>query len=344
MLSLGSMYTASLVFKFRNQHNVDLENLELTTTKWKTEQLSISSTHNAQKTTGDWYKIKMWNFINNGMNADFDIVLEELTYTEHPDTSEQVLMIQEIDFEPIEMHEEIERFRSFWISKDDEYLGKKLPTGFQDCIEMADNHLDDTNQRELYLRFCEGFLGNNGRLWFSLCKSTGFPTNQNKYITRFSEVKKLHDTSSFCFKCKLESPMFSPEYTYACYLVFKLEDNHILHDEIRLFKLACKTDEISQGTLCVHFNLSSMNIPTIEPKNEYGLDDSSNKPRSEGLRMPKYHMEHLVDSKMEERKDGWMEIITLLNEKPTLWIPKGLKHETINASQGQLSSHRVKPI
>ena len=81
--------------------------------KWKTEELSVYSTHNAELTQDNWYKIRMWNFFNHGPNADFDIVIEELSYYDDPIVSD--LSIQGIEFQPIEMASFI-LFRFFIVS------------------------------------------------------------------------------------------------------------------------------------------------------------------------------------------------------------------------------------
>lgn len=48
MLSLGTMYGASLVFKYRSKPNEDLEPLKLMMIKWKMDELSICSIHYAE--------------------------------------------------------------------------------------------------------------------------------------------------------------------------------------------------------------------------------------------------------------------------------------------------------
>nr|GEZ23234.1 protein kinase-like domain, phloem protein 2-like protein [Tanacetum cinerariifolium] len=316
MLSLDTMYAASLVFKYREQPNKDLERLKLITIKWKIEELRVCSTHASELIANNWYKIKMWHFINDGPHADFDIVIEELSYCEDPMESE--LLIQGIEFHPIEMmqHEKNEEDHD----DDDEYWENKLPNNYQRLIQSSDKPLHYTNKKDLYLRLCEGFLGDNGQLWFSLCKSIGgicstLPATSilhNDYNykrlesmslpeSRFGEVKKLQEAVWYTFECRLQSHMFSPQCIYACYLVFKFEDDHIQPDDTCCFKAWYNLDDVLGDTFFAHLNLSSINIPTIKPKNDYRSHDLSN--------IPKHNIERLVDSMMEERGDGWMEVM-----------------------------------
>nr|XP_043637613.1 uncharacterized protein LOC122608582 isoform X2 [Erigeron canadensis] len=180
MLSLGTMYAACLVFKYRGKSRIYQVQSEIMTIKWKMDELSVHSTHCAEKISDNWYKIEMWNFINHGPNADFDIVLEKLSYLRDPMKTD--LLIQGIEFQPIEMDEDTEEFRSLPmtyeedidtdIDANDIYWEKKLPDDHQHFIQMSDKPLDYTTKKELYLRFCEGFLCANGRLLLSFCKST----------------------------------------------------------------------------------------------------------------------------------------------------------------------------
>lgn len=107
----------------------------------------------------------------------------------------------------------------------------------------------------------------------------------------------------------LQSVMFSPQYTYACYLLFKFRDNHSVPHNTRLFRTECKL-----GIMISYWSTYPMNIPTIKPKNDYGLHDSSNIMKAEGLAMKKDRTEHLGYTRIEERKDGWMEVMLF---KPT---------------------------
>lgn len=101
MLSFGTMYAANLVFKYQNQPNEHLESLKLIAIKWKMEELNVYSIHTAEPTLDNRYKIRMWHFINHGTNAEFDFVLEKLSYVE--DVVDSNLLIQGIEFQPVEM-------------------------------------------------------------------------------------------------------------------------------------------------------------------------------------------------------------------------------------------------
>nr|XP_043636232.1 uncharacterized protein LOC122607342 isoform X2 [Erigeron canadensis] len=325
VLSLGTMYAASLIFKYREQSIRDLERLKLITIRWKMGELTVCSTHTAELVVNNWYKIKMWYFINHGPSAEFDFVIKELSYFEDPMESE--LLIQGIEFYPIEMQEETEKFTSLSVSHEDEYWGEKLPNDYQNYIQRSDKPLHYTNKKELYACFCDGFLGDNGQLWFSLCKSTGgicsmipatstLPDNCNYKrldtislsTSRFGKVKKLQEAYWYSFECKLQARMFSPQYKYACYLVFKFEDNHSEPDDTCFFKAWYNLDDTFGDTFYAHFKLSSMNIPTIESKNSYGSDDLSKISTTERW-ISKCDTEFVADSRMKERGDGWMEVM-----------------------------------
>jgi hypothetical protein len=104
--------------------------------------------------------------------------------------------------------------------------------------------------------------------------------------------------------------MFSTQYTYACYLLFKFRDNPSVPDwsmYTLLFGTECWLDRISICTMQSYWSMYPLNIPTIKPKNDYGLHDSSNILKAEGLAMKKVRTEHLGYTRIEERKDGWME-------------------------------------
>lgn len=99
------MYAANLVFKITDdQPNKTLRHVEPVMIKWKMEELSVCSLHHAELTPDNWYKITMWHFINDGLNADFDIVLEQLAYPEdYFAINPNSFMIQGIEFQPTEM-------------------------------------------------------------------------------------------------------------------------------------------------------------------------------------------------------------------------------------------------
>ncbi|GKF14650.1 hypothetical protein Tco_0056112, partial [Tanacetum coccineum] len=145
---------------------------------------------------------------------------------------------------------------------DDEYWKKKLPHNYQYLINMSDIPLYYITKKELYILFCRGFLANNGQLRFSTCKSTrgicsmlpathvlSEDPNYNQLETlslpesRFKEGKKLGTDGLYEFTCRLESFMLSPDhYNYACYLVFKLEDGHVLSNDGPIFEARYNLD------------------------------------------------------------------------------------------------------
>ncbi|GJT60090.1 hypothetical protein Tco_1003623 [Tanacetum coccineum] len=88
------------------------------------------------------------HFFNHEQNADFDIVIKELSYFEDPIKSE--LLIQGMEFQPIEVHEEIEKFNKISILDEEEYWEANLPNDYQRYLQMSDKPLQYTHKKELY--------------------------------------------------------------------------------------------------------------------------------------------------------------------------------------------------
>ncbi|GKB37612.1 serine-threonine/tyrosine-protein kinase catalytic domain-containing protein, partial [Tanacetum coccineum] len=312
MLSVGTMYAASLMFKYRWKRDENLIPKKLITIKWTMEELSVYSIHYAELISENWYKIRMWHFMNHGLIANFDIVLEELSYFRKTDKSD--LLIKGIEFEPHEKNEEdIDDVDDD--DDDDEYWEKRLPDEYQRYIEMSDKPFDYTTKKELYLSLCQGFLGCNGQMWFSLCKSTSgicsiLPATHisSQYHlktlslseSRFKEVVRLETHKNYSFSCRLGSFMFSPHYTYACYLVFKYEENQVVSHDACFYTAKCNLGDnnMTQGTV----STSVSNIPTLAQKKDSGSPDSS-----KSIQMPNKDMD-LEHSFVDKRNDGWMEV------------------------------------
>ncbi|GKA28922.1 serine-threonine/tyrosine-protein kinase catalytic domain-containing protein, partial [Tanacetum coccineum] len=120
--------------------------------------------------------------------------------------------------------------------------------------------------------------------------------------SRFKRVIKLGSSIYYRFTCRLETYMFSPEhYNYACYLVFKLEDGHVLSNDVSIF----------------------------DPEEESG----SSKSIDGGPRMSKHYVDPAT-SWVEKRDDGWWEarltrplwknhLETLTELRVDLWKIKG---------------------
>lgn len=115
---------------------------------------------------------------------------------------------------------------------------------------------------------------------------------------------------TYAFKCKLESDMFSPRNFYACYLVFKFFDSHKSLDDRLFFRVSYNLDIEPVGYKIAHLNLPEpINIPLIKPKNYNTSSESSNIPKTKFPRMPKTCTDDSMHSWMQQRDDGWMEVI-----------------------------------
>nr|GFA15100.1 hypothetical protein [Tanacetum cinerariifolium] len=206
MLSVGTMYEANLVFRFHEQPIADLIRLQLMTIKWRTQEMSVCSTHVAELTL-------------------------------KPSVSSLGLLIQGIEFQPTDMNEGIEGFECLTITdeedkdNDDAYWEKKLPNDYHRCIDMLRKPLHYTTKKDLCLLFCHGFLGDNGQLSFSLCKTTGKICSMLRAIdivhhvddyngllhslslpeSRFGKVTQLQDAEWFRLEYRLRSHVFSPD-------------------------------------------------------------------------------------------------------------------------------------
>ncbi|GJW19535.1 serine-threonine/tyrosine-protein kinase catalytic domain-containing protein [Tanacetum coccineum] len=211
---------------------------------------------------------------------------------------------------------------------DDEYWEKKLPDDYQRHIEMSDKPLDYTTKKELYLLFCHGFLAanDNGQLWISVCKLTrgicsflpathvlSKDSSKNKLETlslsesRFKDVRKLENYYNYYLSCGRWSLMLSPDCSYACYLVFKLEDDHVLSKDRPIFRTYYKLGVNEyRVTVTANLDLSSViTIPTLKPKKETGSSKSIQK--DVGISKCYIPLDYLTKSWVEKRNDGWLE-------------------------------------
>ncbi|KAD3640364.1 hypothetical protein E3N88_29587 [Mikania micrantha] len=119
--------------------------------------------------------------------------------------------------------------------------------------------------------------------------------------SRFHEVKILGYASSYSFTCTLQLQMFSPQKMYACYLVFKFEHNKQPDDTSLL------TAEYGLGRRLLGQVLAHMNVFS-ESENKPKADHEE--PRTKRLETTTYDgLEYDFESWMEERKDGWMEVM-----------------------------------
>ncbi|KAI3800014.1 hypothetical protein L1987_35320 [Smallanthus sonchifolius] len=203
-------------------------------------------------------------------------------------------------------HEEMERLKSLSISceddiTDDEYWKTKLPNRYQRYIQRSDKPLHYTNKKQLYLFVRVSFVitANCG---FRYTLSLSLSLSLSLYESRFHEVKILGYASSYSFTCALQLQMFSPQNMYACYLVFKIEHNKQPHDN-RLFAAEYGLGRRLLGTVLVHMNVFSRNKATIKPTSEH------QEPGTKGLEMKHDGLGYDIESWIEERNDGWMEVM-----------------------------------
>ncbi|GKC85270.1 serine-threonine/tyrosine-protein kinase catalytic domain-containing protein, partial [Tanacetum coccineum] len=109
----------------------------------------------------------------------------------------------------------------------------------------------------------------------------------------FKEVKGLGSEWDYFFTCRVESFMFSPDqYNYACYLVFKFKDDHVLSNDGPIFEAK------------YYFDGEYFSTKTLKkPKDETGSSKNIN--GGPGMSKP-YYMDP-SRSWVEKRDDGWLE-------------------------------------
>nr|GEX76214.1 probable serine/threonine-protein kinase PBL12 [Tanacetum cinerariifolium] len=215
------------------------------------------------------------------------------------------------------------------ISNEDLDFEKIMPSDYQDIIHRSDKHMEYTTEKELYFLLCDGILIDNGRKWFSLCKSNGrkcymLPAVEvfrndthfkdfdrlSRTESRFKEVIQLQAECSYSFECELEPGLLSHGNVYACYLVFKIAEAHIWHNDRRMVRAYCRLDNKECGMMFSHLNSREpINIPMIVPKNYNRSHNSSNMRISEDPIMQKDFMDDSAHKWMEQRNDGWKEVI-----------------------------------
>ncbi|GKD80468.1 serine-threonine/tyrosine-protein kinase catalytic domain-containing protein [Tanacetum coccineum] len=101
--------------------------------------------------------------------------------------------------------------------------------------------------------------------------------------------------------------MLSPDCSYACYLVFKLEDDHVLSKDRPIFRTYYKLG-VNEYRITVTANLdlsSVITIPTLKPKKETGSSKSIQK--DVGISKCYIPLDYLTKSWVEKRNDGWLE-------------------------------------
>lgn len=254
-------------------------------------------------------------------------MLDKISYfKEEQDISN--ILIHQIEFEPVHMTKRpigIQGLESVLTSDEDIKWENKVPRDYQSITQRSCMHLKNTSKKELYFLLCDGILTDDGRKWFSLCKSTGGKCHMLPAIeilrsddrsdrlslseSRFKEVIQLQ-YGTYAFVCKLESNMFSSGNSYTCYLVFKFADTHERVDDRGFFRVSYNLDMEPGSYKIAHLNRPEpINIPIIKPNNYNTSHESSYIPRTKFPRMPKNCTDDSVHHWMDHRNDGWMEVI-----------------------------------
>ncbi|XP_010935987.1 F-box protein At2g02240 [Elaeis guineensis] len=134
-------------------------------------------------------------------------------------------------------------FRSAAVS--DTVWERFLPPDYRSILERAVRPVEYSSKKELFFRLCEPILIDDGKMSFSLEKSSGAKCymlsarqmgivwgDTPKYWrwhplpdSRFSEVARLIDVCWLEFRGTIRSKALTPKTTYAAYLIFKLDQN-----------------------------------------------------------------------------------------------------------------------
>ncbi|XP_010935983.1 putative F-box protein PP2-B12 [Elaeis guineensis] len=132
-------------------------------------------------------------------------------------------------------------FRSAAVS--DTVWERFLPPDYRSILSRAVQPVEYSSKKELFFRLCESILIDDGKMSFSLEKSSGakcymlsarqifivWGDTPEYWIwhplpeSRFSEVAELVDVCWLEIRGKIESSILTPKTTYAAYLIFKAD-------------------------------------------------------------------------------------------------------------------------
>ncbi|KAI3692367.1 hypothetical protein L6452_32181 [Arctium lappa] len=318
-LSPGIVYTVNLVFKFFSplQNSRDHTFFEL---KYQLgEETESSTSYLAYGRENGWMMVELYQFTSDSTRFDLGIHFESLMYD--LDRTHLNIIIEGIEFRPLEKVEdevvEDEKVDMEPTSDSDVYWEQKLPNDYKQIIKRSKDTTKWTTKKELYHLFCKGFLiskrnrfliNNGHEEWFSLAKNGKkclmLPSTKTlvksdwdwKHLreSRFKEVA-LNCHAQFRIICKIKSQVLSPQTTYACYLIYKITENH--SEFVPPMRVVDKKLRASVHHLVAwwYIYLLSPQTRVINPKDGQNTHNPSNISKVKGL-LPQL------------RNDGWMEV------------------------------------
>ncbi|KAD6454129.1 hypothetical protein E3N88_08835 [Mikania micrantha] len=135
---------------------------------------------------------------------------------------------------------EDERVNMQPISDLDSDWEQHLPNDCEEIIKWSEDGVQWTTKKELHSLLCKGFSIKNGGEWFFLAKNgkkcymlpagaalidtqwSWRPLTGSRFkLEAYNPIKKcVH------IECKIKTRILSPQETYACYLVYKLPEDH----------------------------------------------------------------------------------------------------------------------
>ncbi|KAD3338053.1 hypothetical protein E3N88_33574 [Mikania micrantha] len=324
MLSMDTMYAASLVFSFKQwdtHSSLHIDSSRWVWIKWKCEDLCVSSAHFAIRRDDGNFETTLWQFFSSDKNSYFDIILNRLLGGEEEKLP--CIIIHRLEFHPLKMAK-IQDESTF---DEDFNHENKLPSDYEGIICRTDTRLKHTTQKDLYFLLCAGILIDNGTKWFCLCKSTSekchmlaavdiFRNDSNYELmdrlslseSRFKEGIQLQNATQYYFTCELETDMFSSGKLYEIYLVFKFVNGDTKPDADCLMEAYCELNDEKTSTIFAHLS-SCEPIPVIKPKKKNTkLRNLWNMPKSKGRGVPKWSISG-THNWMKQRNDGWMEVL-----------------------------------
>ncbi|KAL7587440.1 hypothetical protein Lser_V15G40498 [Lactuca serriola] len=282
-LSPHMTYTVSLVFDFAYTSK---DYLGLTyILVGETQPLTV---YHVDKREDGWLVADLYQFTCDGKNVDHEIMFN----------CKCLLEVDGIEFQPLERveHEVLndENMDMQSRSHSDTYWEQKLPKDCEEIIMWSKDRVSWTTKKELYSILCKGFLINDAKEWEEMLYGTsksGFEKKRVEMevitqIKRFGKVA-LDPLGSFSINCS--SKMLSPQTTYACYLVYKLKQNHVSPVKVNN---VMSTAPYHTHTWYIY--LLSPQIPIIRPKVHHNTHKPLNRSKKKGL--------------PQERNDGWMEV------------------------------------
>ncbi|KAL8246202.1 hypothetical protein R6Q59_007418 [Mikania micrantha] len=304
-LSSNTIYTVNIVFKLINMNpKIKSPYVALKYHLLGNTQSILVSLANERE--DGWLMAELYVLAIESRNVDLEIIFECSTHH-----FSSVLVVEGIEFRPMEkVEDEVLEDEKVDMQPNldlDTFWEQKLPTDYEEILKLLKYEVKWITKKELYFVLCEGFPINNGQEWFYLSKDgkkcgmlparTTLQNDKLRWLsipaTRFGEAAVLND-EGFVIVSEIKSQLLSPQTRYACYLVYKLPENHFVSEVPITVMDKTLSSFVWDLTDFWFIHLLSPQTPVIR-----GKHDTNNRKRNRGLNMK---------GLPQARKDGWMEV------------------------------------